>query len=130
MARFRIGTAPVTWGVDADPTWGPQLPPARVLAEMQQAGYEGTELGPPGYLPEDQAELTGILDPHHLQLISAYCAIDLHSVDVVPAEVDQVRRAAACWPHSGLVRSSLGRWAAPTAPPSPAAFGVRLATMS
>ena len=46
---IRIGNAPVSWGVyEADR----ENPPfSRVLDDIATAGYEGTELGPYGYLP-------------------------------------------------------------------------------
>ena len=47
----RIAGAPISWGVCEVPGWGYQLPPARVLAEMQEVGLAATELGPDGFLP-------------------------------------------------------------------------------
>lgn len=51
--KLRLGTAPDSWGV-----WNPsgdplQTPWQRYLDEVQQAGYEYSELGPFGYLPTD-----------------------------------------------------------------------------
>src|SRR5919201_1916627 len=54
---MKIGTAPITWGVCELPNWGTMLPYARVLDEMAELGYRGTELGPWGYLPKDAALL-------------------------------------------------------------------------
>ena len=48
---MRIGNAPVSWGVFEVESGGAQLPWPRVLDEIASAGYEGTELGPWGYLP-------------------------------------------------------------------------------
>ena len=42
----RIAGAPISWGVCEVPGWGYQLPPDRVLAEMQEVGLAATELGP------------------------------------------------------------------------------------
>ena len=48
-SKIRVGNAPVSWGVyEAD---RPNPPFARVLDDIAAAGYEGTELGPYGYLP-------------------------------------------------------------------------------
>ena len=42
---MRIGTAPINWN-NADLTdWRPVVPYERVLAEIREAGYEGTEYG-------------------------------------------------------------------------------------
>lgn len=51
--KLRLGTAPDSWGV-----WNPsgdplQTPWQRYLDEVQQAGYQYSELGPFGYLPAD-----------------------------------------------------------------------------
>ena len=51
--KLHLGTAPDSWGV-----WMPGLDPLqtpwqRYLDEVQQAGYEYSELGPFGYLPAD-----------------------------------------------------------------------------
>lgn len=51
--KLRLGTAPDSWGV-----WNPsgdplQTPWQRYLDEVQQAGYQYSELGPFGYLPTD-----------------------------------------------------------------------------
>jgi inosose dehydratase len=51
--KLHLGTAPDSWGV-----WNPsgdplQTPWQRYLDEVQQAGYQYSELGPFGYLPAD-----------------------------------------------------------------------------
>ncbi|KMW59147.1 Inosose dehydratase [Candidatus Rhodobacter oscarellae] len=65
---IRIGNAPCSWGVEfAD---DPRNPPwRRVLAECKQAGFDGIELGPVGFVPEDPVELGEALDEHALELI-------------------------------------------------------------
>jgi inosose dehydratase len=53
----------------------PDVPDARtVLAAMEAAGYDGTELGPPGYLG-DAATLRGRLELHGLALVGGYIPI-------------------------------------------------------
>ncbi len=64
MADLSIGNAPCSWGVEfAD---APSNPPWReVLRETREAGYDGIELGPVGYMPEDPqvvCEAVGALD--------------------------------------------------------------------
>lgn len=95
MARFRVGNAPVSWGVEEIADWGPQLPSDRVLAEMAEAGYEGTELGPWGYLPDDRALLGEMLRKHGLGLASAFCPVNLHSEELEPTELANLRKEAA-----------------------------------
>ena len=49
--RLRVSSAPVSFGVDevlSDDAWMPE--PEPMLDWMADIGYEGTEMGPPGYL--------------------------------------------------------------------------------
>ena len=49
--RMRVAGAPVSFGVDeimVDDAWMPE--PEDVLDWIRDIGFEGTELGPPGYL--------------------------------------------------------------------------------
>lgn len=55
--KIRIANAPVSWGIMEVEGWSPPLAPSKFLDELKQAGYEGTELGPYGYLPTDPAVL-------------------------------------------------------------------------
>ena len=53
---IRIGNAPCSWGVEfaqdpRNPAW------QTVLKECAEAGYQGIELGPIGFMPEDPAVL-------------------------------------------------------------------------
>ena len=69
--QVRIATAPVSWGVLMKDT--PNVPPySRVLDEIQEAGYVGTELGPYGYLPFDIPKLRDELEGRGLTLTSAF----------------------------------------------------------
>lgn len=55
--RPRIGNAPVSYGVYGNPANGAAASPRQVLADMSEAGYQGCELGPPGFFgcPRDTA---------------------------------------------------------------------------
>ena len=63
--EIRIGSAPDSWGV-----WfvedEKQTPWDRFLDEIQEAGYEWTELGPYGYLPTDLSTLRRELEKRNL----------------------------------------------------------------
>ncbi len=90
MSAVRVATAPISWGVCEIPDWGEVLPSARVLDEMRECGYEGTELGPWGYLPRDAATLRRELGRRGLALVGAFCPVTLHD----PARYgDQMRYA-------------------------------------
>jgi inosose dehydratase len=83
---MRVGNAPVSWGVyEAD---RPNPPFGVVLDAIAQAGYEGTELGPYGYLPNTPDALAQELKSRGLALGSSFVALPLedparraHSVD-------------------------------------------------
>jgi len=83
----RIAGAPISWGVCEVPGWGHQLPPARVLAEMQEVGLAATELGPAGFLPPDP---TDVLARHELHAIGGFVPVVLHRPehDPVPEVLD------------------------------------------
>jgi len=51
---IRVATAPMNWNSDDLPDLRPLVPIEQVLAEMVQAGYEGTEYGTG--LPPDPSE--------------------------------------------------------------------------
>jgi inosose dehydratase len=72
---MRVGNAPVSWAVyEAD---RPNPPFARVLDEIAAAGYEGTELGPYGYLPTEPDALRRELASRGLRLGSSFVPLPL-----------------------------------------------------
>ncbi len=76
------------------PGWGPQLPWQRVLHEMAAAGYQGTELGPWGFLPADPARLRPALEARGLELVAAFAPLPLRAADHFPQAETEVRRTA------------------------------------
>jgi inosose dehydratase len=76
MSPIRVANAPCSYGAFAV-TIGrlPNVPDAvDVLRSMGEAGYEGTELGPPGYLG-DRDELRRRLEENGLELVGGYVPI-------------------------------------------------------
>ena len=84
-----IGNAPCSWGVEfAD---DPRNPPwQRVLDECKAAGYDGIELGPIGFMPEDPQLLGDALSSRDLQLIGGVVFRPFHDA----AKWDELRDAA------------------------------------
>jgi inosose dehydratase len=83
---IRIANAPVSYGA-FELTVGvlPNVPgPEEVLGAIADAGYEGTELGPLGYLGPDVA---GQLAGYGLALAGAFVELDFGSGDLAPLEV-------------------------------------------
>jgi inosose dehydratase len=74
---IKIGTAPVSWGIMEVEGWNGQAAYGKVLDEMVEAGYQGTELGPYGYMPTDPIALITELSSRGLQMVSAFVPIPL-----------------------------------------------------
>jgi inosose dehydratase len=73
---IRVANAPLSYGA-FELTVGifPNVPgPEELMAEVAGAGYEGIELGPPGYLGAGE-ELREQLDRHRLVLTGGWCPI-------------------------------------------------------
>lgn len=97
---MRIGTAPINWN-NADLTdWRPVVPYERVLAEMREAGYEGTEYG--AGFPEDPAKLRADLAAHGLALASTFCWVDLRDERRHGPEIAKVMRPASLLSAMGV----------------------------
>ena len=87
----KIAGAPISWGVCEVPGWGYQLPPERVLAEMQQVGLAATEFGPDGFLPADPAAMAEVLAARHLTAVGGFTPVVLHEPSHDPAaEIDRL----------------------------------------
>jgi inosose dehydratase len=91
----RVAGAPISWGVCEVPGWGRVLPVDRVLAEMAASGLRSTELGPPGFLPDDPARLRAVLARHGLGLVGGFLAVVLHDPERVGAALAEADRASA-----------------------------------
>lgn len=86
---IRIGNAPCSWGVEfaddpRNPAW------TRVLDECRAAGYDGIELGPIGFMPEEPAVLGEALASRGLSLIGGVVFRPFHD----PAKWEEVKDAA------------------------------------
>ncbi|MEA2329950.1 MAG: inosose dehydratase [Thermoleophilaceae bacterium] len=89
--QIRVANAPTSWGVEdpgdgANPRW-PQM-----LDDLAGAGYDGTELGPLGYLPADPAVLGAELARRRLKLVGGFLFEPLHRRDSLPAVLAAARR--------------------------------------
>ncbi len=91
---MRIATAPVSWGIFEIKGIGAQRPYSEVLDEMNRAGYEGTELGPYGYLPTDPKLLRRELAHRHLELVTAFVPVPLSEPDRLEDAFSEALRVA------------------------------------
>jgi inosose dehydratase len=79
---LRLASAPCTWGVwertvDRDDL----IPPELMLQTVQELGYTGIELGPPGYLGADADAVLRTLEPYGLALIGAFAPLRIADED-------------------------------------------------
>ena len=77
---MQIANAPCSWGV-IENTAGDRYGYKRVLTEMQEAGYTGTELGDWGFMPTDPDKLTAELAAHELKLLGSWVSVRLYDAD-------------------------------------------------
>ncbi|WP_020666684.1 sugar phosphate isomerase/epimerase family protein [Amycolatopsis nigrescens] len=98
LPEIRVAAAPISWGVCEVPGWGRVLDAPTVLGAMAELGLTATELGPPGYLPREPAELRALLDRYGLGLVGGFLAVALHENPeaAVAAAEESAALFAAC----------------------------------
>jgi inosose dehydratase len=89
----RIANAPCSWGV-IEGIDGDRSGYRRVIDEMQETGYAGTELGDWGFMPTDPGELRGELDRRGLALIGSWVSVKLEDPDRHRQSADDAVRTA------------------------------------
>jgi inosose dehydratase len=103
--ELRIGNAPVSYGVYGEGAGGAGTSPDALLASMAEAGYAGSELGPPGFFGSP-AETAAMFDRHGLVAVGAYIPVHYALGDDVVAHdlarMEQTcRELAACAESTG-----------------------------
>ena len=98
--RPRVGNAPVSWAVYEAHL--PNPPFKTVLDAIASAGYEGTELGPYGYLPTDREELKRELDRRQLTLGSSFVPVSLEDPAATGAVIEHCLKVAALLSQFGV----------------------------
>lgn len=93
--KVRIGINPITWTNDDVPELGGDTPLETCLAETQEAGYAGTELG--GKFPREASVLKPIMARHGLAVISGW-------YDGRCDEMDITQEMEAIGPHLALLK--------------------------
>jgi inosose dehydratase len=93
MTMVRIANAPCSWGV-IEGIEGQRDGYRRVIDEMRETGYVGTELGDWGFMPTDPDELRAELDSRGLALIGSWVSVRLHDPEChEQSAADAVRTA-------------------------------------
>lgn len=75
MITYQIANAPCSWGV-IENMEGERLTYDRMLDEMQETGYTGTELGDWGFMPTGPALLAAELGKRGLALVGAWVDVN------------------------------------------------------
>src|ERR1700724_3090721 len=91
-SRFHFASAPDSWGVldYPGPSWNQSY--EKMLDEMVQAGYTGTELGPYGFFPTDPVVLRPQLEKRSLKLLGSFVPVILSDRASAGIAVEQIRR--------------------------------------
>jgi inosose dehydratase len=115
----RVAAGPISWGACEVPGWGVMPAPDTVLGEMAELGIRGTELGPPGFLPEEPKALPQLLARYDLQLVGGFVPLVLHEPSPDEA-IEETRRAGRLMSEAGadmLVLAAVqdANWGAPRA---------------
>lgn len=74
---IRVANAPCSWGI-IENIEGGRSGYARLLDEMRETGYAGTELGDWGFMPTDPAVLRAELAARDLSLLASWVSVFLH----------------------------------------------------
>jgi inosose dehydratase len=78
MEKLLVGNAPCSWGtLEFEESKGEQIPFRRMLDELAEAGYTGTELGDWGYMPTDSVVLKAELEKRGLLMLGAFVPVAL-----------------------------------------------------
>jgi inosose dehydratase len=78
MPKFLVGNAPCSWGtLEFEGTGGEQTAFGRMLDELAETGYTGTELGDWGYMPTDPQALRKELSQRGLVMLGAFVPVAL-----------------------------------------------------
>jgi len=78
MQKLLVGNAPCSWGtLEFEESKGEQIPFRRMLDELAEAGYTGTELGDWGYMPTDPVVLKAELQKRGLVMLGAFVPVAL-----------------------------------------------------
>lgn len=77
---LQIGNAPCSWGtLEFGEMGGTRLTPTRMLDELVETGYTGSELGDWGFMPTDPAALTEEYAKRQLTMTGAYVGVALEN---------------------------------------------------
>jgi inosose dehydratase len=91
-SRFDFASAPDSWGVldYPGPSWNQSY--EKMLDEMVEAGYTGTELGPYGFFPTEVEVLRPQLEKRKLKLLASFVPVVLSDPASAKIAVEQIQK--------------------------------------
>jgi inosose dehydratase len=95
MTKFLVGNAPCSWGtLEFEGTGGEQIGFGRMLDELAETGYTGTELGDWGYMPTDPSALRSELGRRGLVMLGAFVPVALKDPSALPGGIANAVKTA------------------------------------
>ena len=90
--RFLFGAAPDSWGVldYPGPSWEQSY--EKMMDEMVEAGYTGTELGPYGFFPTDPRVLQPELEKRKLKILASFVPVKMTDPSAGDAVIERIRK--------------------------------------
>jgi inosose dehydratase len=90
--RFLFASAPDSWGVldYPGPSWAQSY--EKMLDEMMDAGYTGTELGPYGFFPVDAEILQAQLAKRKLELLGSFVPVRIADLGAGKEVLERIRK--------------------------------------
>jgi len=90
--RFLFASAPDSWGVldYPGPSWEQSY--EKMLDEMVEAGYSGTELGPYGFFPTDPDTLRPQLEKRKLNLLGSFVPVRMGDPAAGKDVIERIRK--------------------------------------
>lgn len=95
MPSIHVGNAPCSWGIVGVPApAGETAGYARMLDELAETGYTGTELGDWGFMPTDPSQLRAELDKRQLTMVGTFVGVPFANPAAVDAGLVDALRVA------------------------------------
>jgi inosose dehydratase len=95
MTKLRVGNAPCSWGtLEFEGMKSEQIDFHRMLDELVETGYTGTELGDWGYMPTDAPTLTQELTRRGVVMLGAFVPVALKDASAHAAGIETALRTA------------------------------------
>jgi inosose dehydratase len=98
---IKIANAPCSWGVLEFDLDGKAAGFEQVLDEIQETGYQGSELGDWGFMPTVPTELKSVLDQRNLSMVGAFVPVFLKDRSKHAAGAEAAVKTAKLMADSG-----------------------------